>query len=95
MVYTTTRNEEGHTTGWWQCDICSERFIPALALDAFACEREAAVWEEAAAILERGADEPATAIDSDVLLAQNGIKLALRLLAREFRARAAEARRKG
>lgn len=68
----------------WPCALCiRERF--ALALDAFAREREAAVWEEAAKFVE--ADRKGTMSASvDGYIA--GWALC-------FRARAAEARRTG
>lgn len=52
-------------------------------------EAEAATWEAAARILQRGSDEPMTGTDETVQIGQAGVKIALGLLAIEFRCRAA------
>ena len=62
----------------------------AEALTTYAAEREREVWEEAARILQIGSDEPLIANEEITLVEQESIKLALRVLAKAFRARAAK-----
>ena len=62
--------------------------IVALALDT----ERAEVWEGAAAILQRGSEMPVDTADRNILIAEEGVKIALRELAIEFRARAVELR---
>lgn len=92
VVYRTWQNESGTTSGHWLCDSCSTQFHPRPAmlhaLDA--AQRE--TWAAAAQMLEDGAKEPTTGKDEIILAAQEGIKLALTLLAVVFRARAAASR---
>ena len=65
----------------------------AVALDAFAREREAAVWEEAAKVLDKcSAVIPVSTADESIYAAQLAIKVALTAIGIELRTRAAEKR---
>src|SRR3990167_8838763 len=69
------------------------RLAVARELDRFAREREAAVWEEAAKVLDKcSAVIPVSTADESIYAAQLAIKVALTAIGIELRTRAAEKR---